>query len=132
MAPIAADCVAAIVSALTGEWQSIHWTASVLLPLAILIWFANLYQTGHWSFLALAVMHSLVPGSGLIIQGVQGRLTPGGPWGHLAGCPMAVLIAFGAWYLTAGLGLMLLPSVRAFIVHQRERAAAARKPGTSQ
>jgi hypothetical protein len=126
IAPIVADCAAAIVIALSGDWQSIHWTASVLTPLWIAGWFGVLSLLGQWPSFVLSVMHCLLPGSGLIIHGVQGnRLAPGGPWGHLANCPSAVVIALGAWYLTAGLALMLLPGVRAFFAHQREKARSA-------
>ncbi len=116
IAPIVVDCAAAIVIALSGDWQSIHWTASVLTPLWIVGWF------GYLSLF----------GAGLIIHGVQGNsLAPGGPWGHLSNCPSAVVIALGAWYLAAGFALMLLPGVRAFFAHQREKALTAKKSTTS-
>jgi hypothetical protein len=128
VAPIVVDCAAAIVFALSGDWQSIHWTASVLTPLWIVGWFGVLCLLGQWPSFVLSVMHCLCPGAGLIIHGVQGNsLAPGGPWGHLANCPSAVVIALGAWYLAAGLGLMLLSAVRAFFAHQREKALAAKR-----
>ena len=133
IAPIVADCAAAIVIALSGDWQLIHWTASVLTPLWIVGWFGYLSLFGQWPFVALSVMHCLFPGAGLIIHGVQGNsLAPGGPWGHLSNCPSAVVIALGAWYLAAGLALMLFPSVRAFFAHQREKALAAKRSTTSE
>jgi hypothetical protein len=96
-------------------------------------WFGCLYLLGHWSFLALCVMHCLFPGVGLLFHGIPtNRLAAGGPWGHWAGCPSAVVVSIGAWYLTAGLALILLPGVRAFFTHQREQAVAARKSTTSE
>ncbi len=99
----------------------------------VLIWSANLYLTGHWSALVVTEFFCLPPGIGLLIHGFQGNtLTPGGPWGHLAGLPPAAVIALGAWYLAAGFALVLLPSVRAFFAHQREQAAAAKTSSTSE
>jgi hypothetical protein len=134
IAPIVVDCTAAIVVALRGEWQSIHWTASVLTPLWIVGWIGFLYLLGYRSSLVVVEFCCLLPGIGLIIQGIQdgSSLAPGGPWGHLAGCPSVVVVAIGAWYFTAGLALMLVPSVRAYFAHQRKKAAAAMNPTTAE
>ena len=132
IAPIVAECIAAVVIALGGDWQTVHWTASVLTPLWIVGWFGLLYLSGQWPSFTLSVMHCLFPGVGLIIQGLTtNRLAPGGPWGHLAGWPSAAVIVLGAWYLLTGLALMLSPAVRAFLRNQREQAAAALKSTTS-
>jgi hypothetical protein len=133
IAPIVVDCAAAIVVALCGDWQSIQWTASVLMPLWIVGWLGFLYLRGYRSSLFLVEFFCLVPGIGLIKRGIRGNsLVHGGAWGHLAGCPSIVVVAIGAWYLTAGLALMLLPSVRAYFAHQREKAAAAMNPTTAE
>ena len=122
-APIVVDCLFTILFTLAGR-QPFQWYATLLWPLTVAVMVAALWQ-GQKTTMLLTGFFCAVSGFGLIAHGLQSSLTPGSFFGHLAGCPSAMVVALGLVYLLAGLGLPLLPSTRAFFAHQRARTEQA-------
>ena len=120
--------VAGVILALTKGGGEIRWFKSVLLPLAQIVSFAFMWQGDIW-LRRLVEIWQMMSGALEVYVGakiymtLRGVTPPENPQllNETFGFPLAMLVAFGFFWVLAGVFLLFSPSLSAFFSYQRDR-----------
>jgi hypothetical protein len=126
---IVLDQLGSIVAAMVGDRTAFGWVRSVIQPLIFAIPVAVLWFGDAWLRWIVSASCFL---TGVLFLFVSIRLliTFGEPPPQSLGIfiqrgsyPLGLIVAFGVFYLAAGMLFVFSPSVRAFFEHQRNQAS---------
>ena len=119
--------LSSVILAFAGGWEQVQWWKSVIQPLGFALGVVCLWQGENWLRWLLALALVVIGGSHLFVvarlTSLVAKETPpqhAGFFLELLGLPLGLVGAIGLFYLSAGLVLLMSPSVKAFFAYQRE------------
>lgn len=109
------------------NWPDVRWLKGVIQPLGLALGVVLLWDGDTWLRWLMGTAFVVTGGVSVLVSGWLlfrfAEVTPPAATGlfvQAVGYPLGIVAALGLFHLTAGLLLLLSPSMRAFFRYQRE------------